>query len=107
MSAQYLRGGMPSPLVGTATTTVGQHQIGRPDRGMGISNFLHFENRGANDIVLAFSVADMTAGRTITIPTGLGVIGNPLSLPVEAANIWVKTLVGAAAFTLLALLRRG
>lgn len=99
----YLRGGIPRHLSGGASTTVGQWAASLE----GITNHFHFENLGANPIILSFTQAAADAAEGVIIPVGLGVIGNPLSLAIEARDFWVQTTVGLSTWTLLALLRRG
>lgn len=105
MAANHTTSGRPVVVSGTAPA--GQVSHWRWYRGVG--HYLHFQNLDASsDITLYFTQADADASKNgIVIPAGIGRVGNPLSLPMEIGDIWLRTSPGAAAFSALVLTRRG
>lgn len=105
MSANHVTGGLPVVVSGTAPA--GQVSNWRWYRGIG--HYLHLMNLDASsDLTLYFSQADADASKNgVVIPAGTGRPGNPLSLPMEIGELFLRTSAGPAQFSALILVRRG
>lgn len=94
----YIRGGLARHVNGSATSTLRKWPI--PG---GVSNFLRFENTGANPIVLSLNKDDAEAATQQGVTVAAAEV---LELPAETANFWTKSTSGST-FQAVAFVRRG
>ena len=107
----YLRGGRPVILAKTVAVATPQQwhwqgvlKDGAGGAANGTANWFRFENTGggaADDILLSFSEADLTAGIGITLASGEVFEG-----PLEIGRFWTVSTLGST-FTAMAAVRRG
>jgi hypothetical protein len=99
MSLQYLRGGIPRYMSGTANATEwSKHEV--PG---GVANALVLKNNGSVVLNVALSEEDAAAGIGWPIPAG-ETIG---PWPAEVASIWTKSASATAGWVAMAFVRRG
>jgi hypothetical protein len=103
MGSIYMRGGLPEVLAGTATATFQKWEF-----KTGVTNHLTLENLSTTEMLhVAFWQADADAGRYVEVPPIIGSPGNPLQIPVEAAELYLRAERTTVAFRALGLVRRG
>lgn len=100
MAPQYIRGGMPRKISGTASVTESQIPI-MPFGG--VTNHVVIKNTGGtNALLVCFDAADVTRGEFWTIAAG-----GEISWPVETGDVWVKSGAATTTYEIMAFIRRG
>lgn len=100
MAPQYIRGGMPRKISGTASATADQIFIMRYG---GVTNHVVIKNTGGtNALLVCFDAVDFSNGEFWTIAAGA-----EISWPVETGDIWVKAGAATTTYEIMAFIRRG
>jgi hypothetical protein len=74
----------------------------------GVTNHVIFENLSETvDMMLYLSADEAAAGTGILIPAKPGSCGNPLEMPAEMSQFWVRSAGVPVSFVALGFLRRG
>lgn len=99
MPLMYLRGGIPSLIAGSASTS----DYARFDVRGGNANAVIIKNTGSNPIKVAFSqeMAESDHGWTVAASS------ETVLLPAEFGSLYVKSQTGASTFEALVFVRRG
>ena len=105
MSAIYERVGLPRHVNGTTAVNTLERWVIReqpPAKG-GVTNFLRFENIGANPVVLSLNEedAEATPQRGVTLAAA-----EVLEVPAEVTSFWTLSTLGTD-FEAIAFIRRG